>query len=69
MVGTRREKWIPLKRTIPIYIVYFTAWVQEDGTLRFHHDVYGHDEELELESARLQPDAPAAQRVAAVSGG
>ena len=24
-----------------------TAWVKEDGTLRFHHDVYDHDDFLE----------------------
>lgn len=47
MVATGQEKWVPLRRAIPVYLVYFTAWVKEDGTLRFHHDVYGHDEELE----------------------
>jgi L,D-transpeptidase YcbB len=47
MVATGSEKWITLRRPVPVYLVYFTAWVKEDGTLRFHHDVYGHDEELE----------------------
>ncbi|HSJ14237.1 MAG TPA: L,D-transpeptidase family protein [Longimicrobiales bacterium] len=47
MLETHDEKWIKLDEKIPIYILYFTAWVQEDGTVRFHHDVYGRDEQLE----------------------
>jgi hypothetical protein len=35
------EQWIKLDRPLPVYLLYFTAWVQEDGTVRFHHDVYG----------------------------
>jgi murein L,D-transpeptidase YcbB/YkuD len=68
MVDTRKEKWVSLKRPIPIYIVYFTTWVKEDGTLHFHHDVYGHDEELEQERQRLHRPT-AVQRVADVSAG
>jgi L,D-transpeptidase YcbB len=52
MRATGQEKWIQLKRPIPVYIVYFTTWVNADGTVRFHHDVYGHDEEMDqLEAA------------------
>lgn len=63
MLATGSEKWIPLKRPIPVYLVYFTAWVREDGTLRFHHDVYGHDEDLESQQYELDEDA-AVQTVA-----
>ena len=34
MVATGAEKWITLKKPVPVYLVYFTAWVKEDGTLR-----------------------------------
>ena len=68
MVATGKEKWVNLKRPIPIYIVYFTTWVKEDGTLRFHHDVYGHDEELEQQQEQLRQGVPV-QRVAEVSAG
>jgi murein L,D-transpeptidase YcbB/YkuD len=68
MVASGRESWINLKRPIPIYIVYFTAWVKEDGTLRFHHDVYGHDEELEEQREQLKHGLPV-QRVAELSAG
>jgi L,D-transpeptidase YcbB len=64
MVAAGSEKWVTLKRPIPIYIVYFTAWVKEDGTLRFHHDVYGHDEDLEMQKQELHGDSAAVPRVA-----
>ncbi|HUE89197.1 MAG TPA: hypothetical protein VMO26_24220 [Vicinamibacterales bacterium] len=28
---------------IPIYIVYMTAWVDENGGLHFYDDVYDYD--------------------------
>lgn len=37
---------IKLSQAIPVYILYFTAWVAEDGTLQFRHDPYGHDDRL-----------------------
>jgi len=40
------ERWIKLDRTLPVYLLYFTAWVDEDGTVRFHHDVYGRDDKF-----------------------
>jgi L,D-transpeptidase YcbB len=46
MLATGRERWVRLDRPLPIYLLYFTAWVQEDGTVRFHHDVYGRDAAL-----------------------
>jgi murein L,D-transpeptidase YcbB/YkuD len=41
IVETGTEKWIKLDRPLPVFLLYFTAWVQEDGAVRFHHDVYG----------------------------
>ncbi len=40
------ESSISLKRKIPVYIGYFTAWVDEAGTLNFYEDVYKRDERL-----------------------
>src|SRR5690242_5422065 len=41
-----RNTWIKLKHKIPVYIVYFTAWVSSDGTLNFRDDLYGHDAKM-----------------------
>lgn len=45
--ATGTEQWVKLKDQIPVYILYFTTWVEEDGTVRFHHDIYGRDKMLE----------------------
>ncbi len=41
-----RERFVPLLSAIPVSIVYFTAWVDEDGILQEREDVYGHDRKL-----------------------
>ena len=42
-VSTRQEKYIPLKEKLPVYLVYFTAWADENGNAHFREDLYGHD--------------------------
>jgi murein L,D-transpeptidase YcbB/YkuD len=39
---------IRLRNPIPVFIVYGTALVAQDGTVSFFDDVYGYDAELEL---------------------
>lgn len=41
-----KESWYTLKKKIPVYIGYFTAWVDRDGNLNFYKDVYKRDESL-----------------------
>jgi murein L,D-transpeptidase YcbB/YkuD len=43
-----KERWVTLKKTIPVLIVYFTAWVDKSGELNFRKDIYGHDEKMAL---------------------
>ncbi|MBW3555028.1 MAG: L,D-transpeptidase family protein [Gemmatimonadetes bacterium] len=47
ILATENEQWIRLDRPLPVYILYFTAWAQEDGTVRYHHDVYGRSEAMD----------------------
>ena len=42
------ESWYTLKNKIPVYIGYFTAWVDGEGAVHFYEDVYGRDERLAL---------------------
>ncbi len=49
MRGTK-EKWVSLKEAIPVFITYFTAWVDSHGVLNFRDDIYGHDKKM---AARL----------------
>jgi L,D-transpeptidase YcbB len=47
LLGHDSERRVDLNGTIPIYILYFTAWADEDGSTRFHHDPYHQDRRLE----------------------
>jgi murein L,D-transpeptidase YcbB/YkuD len=40
------ESWYTLKNPIPVYIGYFTAWVNEKGEIHFYEDIYSRDENL-----------------------
>ena len=42
--GTERSIYLP--RPIPIHLLYFTAWVDEDGTIQFREDINGVDPPL-----------------------
>jgi murein L,D-transpeptidase YcbB/YkuD len=40
------EKFVPVKEQLPVYIGYFTAFVDEEGELNFRKDIYQRDERL-----------------------
>lgn len=40
---------VALVNPVPVWIVYGTAVVLEDGRVRFYKDIYGEDEALERE--------------------
>ncbi len=40
------EKNVKLKKAIPVFITYYTAWVDENGRLNFRDDIYGHDKSI-----------------------
>jgi L,D-transpeptidase YcbB len=37
------EIFVKLKKKVPVFIAYFTSWVDGEGRLNFRQDVYGHD--------------------------
>jgi len=41
-----KEKWVTLKDPIPVFVSYFTAWVDDEGLLNFRDDIYGHDKKM-----------------------
>ena len=45
--GTRTRA-VELLRPIPVYIAYWTAWVDEEGLLNFRPDIYGRDHQQDL---------------------
>jgi murein L,D-transpeptidase YcbB/YkuD len=40
------ENWYTLKKPIPVYIGYFTAWVDDNNVIHFYDDVYDRDKQL-----------------------
>jgi len=42
----QKERRVTLKKTVPVFIVYFTAWVDKNGVLNFRKDIYGHDDKM-----------------------
>ncbi len=46
VLENNQETRIELKPKMPIYIVYFTAWVDENNNLNFRNDIYNLDEQL-----------------------
>lgn len=45
-VTSNQRQVIVLDNPMPVYLVYLTAWVAEDGATHFREDIYGHDQEL-----------------------
>jgi L,D-transpeptidase YcbB len=53
ILAAGKEQWIKLDRPLPVYLLYFTAWAQEDGTVRFHHDVYQRSEAMDGQAEEM----------------
>ncbi|PZP50023.1 MAG: hypothetical protein DI598_06545 [Pseudopedobacter saltans] len=41
-----KETWVTVKPSVPVFLVYFTAWVDNNGKLNFRKDIYGHDNKV-----------------------
>jgi murein L,D-transpeptidase YcbB/YkuD len=45
-MNSDKEKFVKVKKPVPVLITYYTAWVDENGELNFREDIYDHDREL-----------------------
>jgi murein L,D-transpeptidase YcbB/YkuD len=45
-IATGATVSVPLPAPLPVYLLYWTAWVDRDGLLQFREDVYGRDTAL-----------------------
>jgi murein L,D-transpeptidase YcbB/YkuD len=45
-LDTQETVQVPVVSRMPVYLVYFTAWVDEQGELHLYDDVYGRDSPL-----------------------
>lgn len=56
-LAASRDSVIKLPRPIPVHLLYWTAWVDDEGEVHFRDDVYGLDRVLELALERSGPTA------------
>lgn len=54
------EQWVNLTEKLPVYILYFTAWADDEGSTRFYPDVYERDSAMGTMAEKLDGTAPAA---------
>lgn len=43
---TGKEKYVTLRKEVPVFITYFTAWVDRKGQLNLRDDIYNRDKRL-----------------------
>ena len=55
-IDARVTRTVRLERDVPVYLVYLTAWADDDGTLRFGPDIYGRDARLLAGGAAVAHD-------------
>ena len=46
MIAEGKTKTLILKRALPVYLMYQTAWADADGSIEFRDDSYGNDSRL-----------------------
>jgi L,D-transpeptidase YcbB len=54
-IDSGENQRISLPKPLPVHILYWTAWVDGDGTVEFRRDLYGHDARLEEALAAEPP--------------
>lgn len=57
MIDQGETQILNLAKPVPIYLFYFSAWVDEDGAIHFRDDVYGYDKALRSALARPKKTA------------
>jgi murein L,D-transpeptidase YcbB/YkuD len=45
-MASGKEQYVAVKNPMPVYITYFTAWVDRKGELNFREDIYKRDSQL-----------------------
>jgi murein L,D-transpeptidase YcbB/YkuD len=46
VIARGKEAWVNIPKPLPVHLVYWTAWVDDAGTLQLRDDIYGRDKPL-----------------------
>lgn len=58
VLASGQRQVVVLREPVPVYLVYLTAWAEEDGQVHFLEDIYGQDRQLQ----NLMADGAAAEQ-------
>lgn len=53
-IDSGQTQTVHLSQPIPIYLFYFTAWVDGDGVLQVRDDIYGYDRGISSQLAKMR---------------
>lgn len=57
-IAAETTKTLRLTQPVPVYMLYWTAWGNADGTVSFRDDIYGHDGRMVAAMARSARQGP-----------
>jgi murein L,D-transpeptidase YcbB/YkuD len=60
VIARGKEAWVNIPHPLPVHLVYWTAWVDDAGTLQLRDDIYGRDKPLMGVLGTEAPAQPAA---------
>lgn len=58
LIAENATKTVKLDKPLTVYLMYMTAWADDDGTVHFRDDLYGHDGRLKAALKRARPAQP-----------
>jgi murein L,D-transpeptidase YcbB/YkuD len=68
-IAASREQTVRLPTSIPVHLLYLTAWINEDGVIHFRKDLYGRDAIMARALQEALPNLPSEEyRYAVLSG-
>ena len=56
VVAAGETRSVPLREPTPVHVLYWTAWVDEEGRTRFRPDVYERDDAVLRALGRVRPE-------------
>ncbi|EIJ41974.1 hypothetical protein BegalDRAFT_1071 [Beggiatoa alba B18LD] len=53
-IQSGKHRIVNLDQPLPVYLLYWTAWIDDEGTMQFRDDIYQHDERSLQALTKLQ---------------
>lgn len=57
-IAEAATRTLKMEQPIQVYLLYWTAWADADGTVHFRNDLYGHDARLRAALKKARTQAP-----------